>query len=76
LCLTAPDGNREGVAMLLAFAQSSANSMQRADHGSFDTTPANANGITIAGRPLDDGGMLEQGDARETIGFCVPRRSE
>jgi hypothetical protein len=57
----------------LVFRVIVSNGTQRESHGYFDAALSDANGITISGRPLDDGWTLEQGAAaREAIGFSVP----
>lgn len=49
------------------------NGTHRENHGFFEATLADADGITISGRPLDDGWSLEQGAAARTAtGFSVP----
>jgi hypothetical protein len=49
------------------------NGTQHEDHGFFNATLADANGITVTGRPLDEGWGLEQGTAaRIRMGFSVP----
>jgi hypothetical protein len=57
----------------LVFRAIVSNGTQRENHGFFNATLADANGITITGRPLDDGWGLEPGTAAKTaIGFSVP----
>ena len=49
------------------------NGMHHEVHGYFDATLVDADGITVAGRPLDDGWSLEQGAAARTAtGFSIP----
>jgi hypothetical protein len=49
------------------------NGTHHEDHGYFDATLADADGITVAGRPLDGGWSLEPGaGARVVNGFSVP----
>jgi hypothetical protein len=49
------------------------NGMHHEVHGFFNATLADANGITVEGRPLDDGWSLEQGAAARTAtGFSIP----
>ncbi len=49
------------------------NGAHHEDHGYFDATLADANGITVTGRPLDDGWSLQPGSAgRASIGFSIP----
>ena len=49
------------------------NGTLRETHGFFNATLADADGITIGGRPLDDGWSLEPGTAaRAVYGFQVP----
>jgi hypothetical protein len=49
------------------------NGTHHEDHGYFDATLADADGITVTGRPLDDGWSLEPGaGARVVNGFSVP----
>ncbi|MFN2460288.1 MAG: hypothetical protein ABR591_06340 [Candidatus Velthaea sp.] len=49
------------------------NGTHHEDHGYFDATLVDADGITVAGRPLDDGWSLQPGAAARTgIGFSVP----
>lgn len=57
----------------LVFRVTVSNGTHRAQHGYFNATLVDANGITVAGRPLDDGWQLEPGTAaRSTIGFSIP----
>jgi hypothetical protein len=49
------------------------NGTHHEDHGYFDATLADADGITVTGRPLDSGWSLEPGAAaRVANGFSVP----
>jgi hypothetical protein len=49
------------------------NGTKHEDHGYFDATLADADGITVTGRPLDSGWSLEPGaGARVANGFSVP----
>lgn len=49
------------------------NGTHHENHGYFDATLSDADGITITGRPLDDGWSLEQGAAARTAtGFSIP----
>jgi hypothetical protein len=58
----------------LVFRSIVSNGTKHEDHGYFDATLADANGITIAGRPLDSGWSLEPGAAAHAVnGFSVPR---
>ena len=57
----------------LVFHAIVSNGTHHENHGYFDATLADADGITITGRPLDDGWSLEQGAAARTAtGFSVP----
>ena len=57
----------------LVFHTIVSNGTKHEDHGYFDASLADAQGITIAGRPLDDGWSLEPGAAaRAVTGFSVP----
>jgi hypothetical protein len=57
----------------LVFHAIISNGTQHEDHGFFNATLADADGITVEGRPLDDGWGLEQGAAaRIRMGFSVP----
>ncbi len=58
----------------LVFRAIVSNGIKHEDHGYFDASLADANGITIAGRPLDSGWSLEPGAAAHVVnGFSVPR---
>jgi hypothetical protein len=49
------------------------NGTHHEDHGYFDATLSDADGITVTGRPLDSGWSLEPGaGARVVNGFSVP----
>ena len=49
------------------------NGTHHENHGYFNATLADADGITVEGRPLDDGWSLQPGTAARTnIGFNVP----
>ena len=49
------------------------NGTHHEDHGYFDATLADADGITVLGRPLDGGWSLEPGAAARVVnGFSVP----
>jgi hypothetical protein len=49
------------------------NGMHHEVHGYFNATLADADGVTVTGRPLDDGWSLEQGAAARTAtGFSIP----
>ncbi len=57
----------------LVFRAIVSNGTKHENHGYFDASLSDADGITIAGRPLDDGWSLEPGAAaRTTLGFSVP----
>lgn len=57
----------------LVFHAIVSNGTHHENHGYFDATLADADGITVTGRPLDDGWGLEQGAAaRTSTGFSVP----
>ncbi len=57
----------------LVFRAIVSNGTHRANHGFFNASLADANGITIEGRPLDDGWELQPGTAGRTIiGFSIP----
>ncbi len=57
----------------LVFRAIVSNGSHHENHGYFDATLADASGITVTGRPLDDGWSLEQGSAARTAtGFSVP----
>lgn len=57
----------------LVFRTIVSNGTKHEDHGYFDASLADANGITIAGRPLDSGWSLEPGAAAHAVnGFSVP----
>jgi hypothetical protein len=57
----------------LVFRSIVSNGTKHEDHGYFDASLADANGITIAGRPLDSGWSLEPGAAAHAVnGFSVP----
>jgi len=57
----------------LVFRAVVSNGTQHENHGYFDATLADADGITVSGRPLDDGWGLAPGTAaRTSIGFSVP----
>jgi hypothetical protein len=57
----------------LVFRATVSNGTKHEDHGYFDATLADANGITIAGRPLDSGWSLERGAAAHVVnGFSIP----
>jgi len=57
----------------LVFRAIVSNGIKHEDHGYFDASLADANGITIAGRPLDSGWSLEPGAAAHVVnGFSVP----
>ena len=57
----------------LVFRAIVSNGTKHENHGYFDASLADANGITIAGRPLDSGWSLEPGAAaRAVTGFSVP----
>jgi hypothetical protein len=57
----------------LVFRAIVSNGTQHENHGYFDATLADANGITVTGRPLDDGWSLEPGAAaRAVTGFSIP----
>ena len=62
-----------GDARALVFRAIVSNGTHHENHGYFDATLADVNGITVTGRPLDDGWSVEQGaSARTTIGFSIP----
>ncbi len=49
------------------------NGTHHENHGYFDATLADADGITVTGRPLDSGWSLQPGSAaRAVTGFSVP----
>ena len=49
------------------------NGTHHEDHGYFDATLADADGITVMGRPLNDGWSLEPGAAARVVNaFSVP----
>jgi hypothetical protein len=49
------------------------NGTHHEDHGYFDATLADADGVTVTGRPLDGGWSLEPGAAARVVnGFSVP----
>ncbi len=49
------------------------NGIHHEDHGYFDATLVDADGITVTGRPLDSGWSLEPGAAARVVnGFSVP----
>ncbi len=49
------------------------NGSHHENHGYFNATLADANGITVTGRPLDSGWSLQPGTAaRAATGFSVP----
>ena len=57
----------------LVFRAIVSNGTHHENHGYFDATLADADGITVTGRPLDDGWSLQPGTAaRTSIGFSVP----
>jgi hypothetical protein len=57
----------------LVFRAIVSNGTHHENHGYFDATLADADGITVSGRPLDSGWGLEPGTAaRTSIGFSVP----
>ncbi len=57
----------------LVFRAIVSNGTHHENHGYFDATLADADGITVSGRPLDIGWGLEPGAAaRTSIGFSVP----
>lgn len=57
----------------LVFRATVSNGTKHEDHGYFDATLADANGITIAGRPLDSGWSIEPGAAAHVVnGFSIP----
>jgi len=57
----------------LVFRVIVSNGTHHEDHGYFDATLADANGITVTGRPLDDGWSLQPGAAaRASTGFSIP----
>jgi hypothetical protein len=57
----------------LVFRAIVSNGTKRENHGYFDASLADANGITVAGRPLDGGWGLEPGAAaRAVMGFSIP----
>jgi hypothetical protein len=57
----------------LVFRAVISNGTKHEDHGYFDATLADADGITVTGRPLDSGWSLEPGaGARVVNGFSVP----
>lgn len=57
----------------LVFHAIVSNGTHHENHGFFDATLSDADGITVTGRPLDDGWSLEQGAAARTAsGFSVP----
>ena len=57
----------------LVFRAIVSNGIRHEDHGYFDATLADADGITVAGRPLDSGWSLEPGAAAHVVnGFSVP----
>jgi hypothetical protein len=57
----------------LVFRAVVSNGTHHENHGYFDATLADADGITVSGRPLDSGWGLEPGTAaRTSIGFSVP----
>lgn len=57
----------------LVFRTIVSNGTKRETHGFFNATLADADGITVTGRPLDDGWSLEPGSAaRTSYAFSVP----
>jgi len=57
----------------LVFRTIVSNGTKRENHGYFDASLADANGITVAGRPLDSGWSLEPAAAaRAIVGFSIP----
>ena len=57
----------------LVFRAIVSNGTKHEHHGYFDASLADANGITVAGRPLDSGWSLEPGAAAHAVnGFSVP----
>ncbi|GAC1419952.1 MAG: hypothetical protein NVSMB64_29140 [Candidatus Velthaea sp.] len=57
----------------LVFRAIVSNGTHHEDHGYFDATLVDANGITVTGRPLDDGWSVQPGAAARTIvGFSIP----
>src|SRR5471032_1543135 len=57
----------------LVFRTLVSNGSPRNNHGYFDASLADANGITIAGRPIDSGWDLEPGAAaKSAYGFSLP----
>lgn len=57
----------------LVFRAIVSNGTHHENHGYFDAVLSDADGITVEGRPLDDGWDLAQGAAARTaIGFSVP----
>ncbi len=57
----------------LVFRAIVSNGTKHENHGYFNASLADANGITIAGRPLDDGWSMEPGAAAHAVnGFSVP----
>jgi hypothetical protein len=57
----------------IVFAAVVSNGTQRATHGYFNATLADADGVTVNGRPLDSGWDLEPGTAMRTAyGFQIP----
>jgi hypothetical protein len=57
----------------LVFRAIVSNGTQHEDHGYFDASLVDANGITVAGRPLDSGWSVQPGAAARLVnGFSVP----
>jgi len=57
----------------LVFRGIISNGTKRENHGYFDATLADADGITVKGRPLDSGWSVEPGAAARFVnGFSVP----
>jgi len=57
----------------LVFHAIISNGTHRYNHGYFDASLADADGITVAGRPLDDGWDLQPAAAAHTTyGFAIP----
>ncbi|WP_317996256.1 hypothetical protein [Vulcanimicrobium alpinum] len=57
----------------LVFRAIVSNGTHHENHGYFDATLSDADGITVTGRPIDDGWSLEPGSAARTaIAFSLP----
>lgn len=67
--LTAPAAGQRAIILRMIVS----NGTHRENHGYFDATLADADGITITGNVLDEGWTLQPGAAaRVAIGFIVP----